>query len=195
MPSYRRIGHHGRAVPIVGRRLSIRTVVCRVCRRFGPGMGTYQAEANAKCESAGWTELEGEYGICPHCRMMAAILEVHSMAENNPTQTENTSAQVTAEKPTRIALPAQLAAFEQEAAKAKWEAMSGAPTHQNAKFYRGTGEDGWSFTVASFDIAGSTDRGYDGAVVHGPFIGHVPADAAQRLFAIADRACTMQDPK
>jgi hypothetical protein len=192
MPNFRRIGRHGRAVPIVGRRARICTVVCRVCRRFGPGMGGYQAEANERCEAAGWTELDGEYGLCLHCKMVTAILNGGLMTENDPTRSENDPTRSTGEVSARLDLPDELADFETAAAKAKWELIADAPTALDSKFYRGTAEGNWSFTVASFDIPnGGGVRGYDGAVVRGPFVGHVPPDAAQRLFELAVQACNV----
>lgn len=63
-----RMGRGGRARPIVGRVVRMRTVACRGCRRFcGTSLAPYLAQSHEEATKAGWVNLDGEWGTCPNC--------------------------------------------------------------------------------------------------------------------------------
>jgi hypothetical protein len=96
----------------------------------------------------------------------------------------------------RWSLPPELDGLEQAATLAKWEPIADAPTELDSKFYRGTAEGHWSFTIASFDLPHAPGaRGFAGAVVKGFCIVHLPPASAKFLFELAERACSVQDAK
>ncbi len=54
--------------------------------------------------------------------------------------------------------------------------------HPGAVGLNATAENGWVFTLASFPIEGHDSPGYDGAVVMGSTIVHLPKDVCEMVF-------------
>lgn len=64
-------------------------------------------------------------------------------------------------------------------ASADFNDMAG---HPGAVGLNVTAENGWEFTIASFPIEGHDSPGYDGAVVMGSTIVHLPKNLCEEVF-------------
>ena len=63
-----RIGSRGLTRPIVGRRVTVSTVVREKCRSFAPVVEASQGEAEREASLLGWVDVSGGFGTCSTCQ-------------------------------------------------------------------------------------------------------------------------------